>query len=129
MSEDRGFQIFAKEKLNLRSLVVFGCKFGERTDGEKIVDITRIFRGPDGVVRHEPCTVDYTVFEEGGTFHLHDLFVTDSFGLAVNFLEGKGHFQFHSQKPKGEGQQLLVFHTSSGEESQLTCHVEATPIE
>jgi hypothetical protein len=126
--QETGFEIFATEKLNVRSLVVFGCKFGKNTDGEKLVEIKRAFKGTDGEVRHEACTVDYTVFEEGGTFHLHDLFVSESFGLSVTFLEGKGHFQFDSQKPKSEGQ-LLVFRKPNGEESQLTCHIEATPIE
>ncbi len=127
--QETGFQMFAKAKVNVRSLVVFGCQFGEKTDGEKLVEIKRAFKGPDGAIRHEACTVDYTVFEEGGTFHLHELFVSESFGLSVTFLKGKGHFQFRSKKPSGEGQQLLVFQKLNGEESELTCHIEAVPIE
>jgi hypothetical protein len=125
----KGFHLFGTKKVFIRSLVIYQCVFKPGADEGKLVSIQRTYKELDGSLRHEASNVDYTVFPRGGTFHLHDLFLTELFGISVTFLNGKGQFEFFDLKSNVERTPLLTFLAPGKEEILLSNHAEASSAE
>jgi hypothetical protein len=125
-----GFHIFGTGKLFVRSLVVYQCVLKTDLDqSTKLVSIERTHKELNGSYRQEASTMDYAIFPRGNTFHLHDLFLTESFGLTVRFLDGNGQFETFDLKSNIEASPHLLFRSLfEDEELRLVSYVEAKPI-
>lgn len=124
-----GFHLFSKGKVQVRSLVIYQCLFKPEIDEEKAVSIERTYKDVGGQFRHEATNMDYAIFPRGSTFHLHDIFLTDSFGITVRFLNGKGQFETFDLKSNVEAHPPLLFYSVfGGEEIRLVSYVEAKPV-
>ena len=124
----QGFHLFGKNKILVRSLVIYHCQFKELQDESELVSIKRTYRELDGSYRHEESNLDYTIFSRGGTFHLHDIFLTDSFGITVAFMDTKGQFEIFDLESDIERNKQLEFLNLEREEVLLLSHVEANPV-
>jgi hypothetical protein len=123
-----GFHLFSTGKVFVRSLVLYQCVFEAGSDEATLLSIERTYRGVGGY-RHEASNVDYAIFPRGGTLHLHDLFLTDTFGLTVRFRSGKGQIETYDLKSNVEANPPLLFLSLHGEEEiRLVSHVEANPV-
>jgi hypothetical protein len=123
-----GFHLFGTGNVYLRSLVIYRCALKQRHDEKKLVTIQRTREQADGSYTYEDSNVDYTVFSRGGTFHLHDLYLSESFGITVKFIDGQGQFELSDNSSNSEQQQLLVFFDPERDEVSLLCHAEVSPI-
>jgi hypothetical protein len=124
----KGFHLFGTNKASVRSLVIYQCLFKDRTDEANLVSIQRTYKELDGSFRHEDSTMDYSVFLRAGTFHLHDIFLTTSFGITVTFLNGKGEFEIFDLNSDVQRHPLLEFISFNREEVLLLSHVEASRV-
>ena len=124
-----GFHLFSKGKTQVRSLVIYQCSFKPDIQETKAVSIERTYKEVGGQYRHVETNMDYAIFPRGNTFHLHDVFLTDSFGITVRFLHGKGQFEVVDLKSQVEADSPLKFFSVFGEEEiRLVSYVEAKPV-
>lgn len=124
----QGFHLFGTNKVFVRSLVIHKCLFKPNPDEANLISIKRTHKDLDGRLRQEESNIDYAIFPRGGTLHLHDLVLTNSFGITVTFLNGRGEFETFELNSEVEQQPLLEFLTFSNEEVLLLSHLEANLI-
>lgn len=123
-----GFHLFSQDKTQVRSLVIYQCVFKPDAEEDKAVSIERTYKEIGGQLRHEATNMDYAIFPRGSTLHLHDIFLTDTFGITVRFLNGKGQFETFDVKSNVEARPPLVFLSLSGDEIRLPSYVEAKTV-
>ena len=124
---ETGFYLFGTNKVYLRSLVIFQCSFEEGKNQEQLLKIERAFEEADGSIMYEETDVDYAIFSRGGTLHLHDLFLSETFGIRVSFLNAKDKVAVLDGKSNAEKPEHILFQSPSDrKEISLLCHIESS---
>lgn len=124
-----GFHLFGRAKVDLRQLVIYRCHFKEVEAGTRLVEINRTFRGRDGSLDFEDSNIEAGIFLPGGTLHLQNIFVHESFGLTVRFLNKTGQFEFLEGDLAVGAHPLIEFQTLEGTDLAPMSFIEASRIQ
>jgi hypothetical protein len=117
----KGFHLFGTAKLTLRSLVVHRLQLAKGIDPKTALTIRRAYKLKDGGLRFEDANIDYQLFIPASTLTVHDLFLTENFGISVNFLEENGKFDFSGLDSDLPRPDSLSFSTLESEEVLPLC--------
>lgn len=124
----KGLHLFGTSKVFVRSLIIYQCLFTPDSGETKLASIERTYKELDGSFRYEESNIDYAMFASGGTFHLHDIFLTDRFGITVSFTNSKGQLEIFDLNSKVQRHPLLTILSLNKEEVLLLSHVEASSV-
>jgi hypothetical protein len=124
-----GFHLFGRAKVDLRQLVIYRCQFKEVPAGTRFVEITRTFKSRDGSLDFEDSNIEAGVFLPGNTLHLQNIFLNETFGLTVRFLNKTGQFEFLEGDLAVGAHPLLEFQTLEGADLAPVSFIEASRIQ
>jgi hypothetical protein len=96
----------------------------------KKVEISRTHKTSTGSYQEEESKMDFQTFDEIEAFCLHDIFLSDVFGLTVKLLDSVSEFQFADRR---DGQfaivnTLVLLSTLEGKEIHPQCFIRGNTL-
>jgi len=113
--------VFGKTKVNLRQLVFFDCRLIKRVN--RFIDVSRVLKRPGEPIALEESNIKAAVFVRGKSVILHDIFLSETFGVSIKFRDGSGEFISEASLKQPE---LLEFTTRDGRDIRVLSFVEAS---
>ena len=112
--------VFGTTKVNLRQLVFFNCRLSKSITS--LIEVSRAFKRSGETIALEGSNIKAAVFVPAKTVILHDIFLSESFGVSIKFKDDSGAFisEFSLKQPE-----LLEITSADGKDIRLLSFVEA----
>ncbi|MBU6453654.1 MAG: hypothetical protein KGS72_17880 [Cyanobacteria bacterium REEB67] len=115
--------IFGKTKLYVHQLIFFNCRLN--SSATSFLEVARACKSAGKPFVLEDSNVEELVFVPENTVILKDIFLSECFGLSIEFKQASGSFVSQNSLQQTD---LLEITSATGEEVHLLNFIQASPV-